>query len=170
MDQLIGQVLHDRYCIQTLLGRKTGRRTFLATDWQTQSPVVVKLLLFGADFSWDDLKLFEREAETLKALDHPAIPRYLDSFEIETELGKGFALVQSYIQARSLQEWMQSGRTFSEAELRAIAEELLTILNYLHTRQPAVVHRDIKPSNIYWESQRQKPDFQRMTRLNRCIW
>jgi serine/threonine protein kinase len=147
-NQLIGQVLRDRYQIQSLLGRQTGRRTFLAHDLETRSLVVLKFLLFGSDFTWEALKLFEREAETLKSLDHPAIPKYLNSFEVDTELGKGFALVQSYIEARSLQDWVQSGRTFSEEELKVIAKELLGILHYLHSRQPSVIHRDIKPSNI----------------------
>lgn len=148
MDQLIGKVLHERYHIQSLLGRQTGRRTFLANDLQMKFSVVVKMLLFSPDFTWDDLKLFERESEVLKSLDHPAIPKYLDYFEVETELGQGFALVQTYIEARSLQDWIQSGRTFSEEELHAIAKDLLKILDYLHNRQPPVVHRDIKPSNI----------------------
>jgi hypothetical protein len=148
MDRLIGKVLHDRYCIQSLLARQTGRRTFLARDLQTELSVVVKLLLFSPDFTWDDLKLFECEAFVLKSLAHPAIPKYLDCFEVETELGKGFALVQTYIEARSLKDWIQSGRTFSEEDIKAIAKELLGILDYLHNRQPPVVHRDIKPSNI----------------------
>ncbi|MBF2000519.1 MAG: serine/threonine protein kinase [Synechococcales cyanobacterium M58_A2018_015] len=148
MDQLIHQVLHSHYRIQSLLGRQTGRRTFLAMDLETRISVVIKLLLFNPDFSWDDLKLFEREAETLKSLNHPAMPQYLDCFEVETELGNGFALVQSYIEARSLQHWVESGRTFSEAELKAIAAQVLDILKYLHSRQPPVIHRDIKPSNI----------------------
>jgi hypothetical protein len=148
MDRLIGKVLHDRYCIQSLLGRQTGRRTFVASDLQTELSVVVKLLLFSPDFTWDDLKLFEREAFVLKSLAHPAIPKYLDCFEVETKLGKGFALVQTYIEARSLKDWIQSGRTFSEEDIKAIAKELLGILDYLHNRQPPVVHRDIKPSNI----------------------
>jgi len=148
MDQLIGQVLHSRYQVQTLLGRQIGRRTLLATDLLTQSLVVVKLLLFGPDFTWEDLKLFEREAETLKNLSHPSIPNYLDFFELDTELGQGFALVQSYIEARSLQDWTEAGRTFSEADLKAMATQLLEVLNYLHSRQPPVIHRDIKPSNI----------------------
>ena len=145
---MINQLLNDRYRIQSMLGRQRGRRTFLASDLQTHSPVVIKLLLLDPDFTWEDLKLFEREAKTLKALDHPLIPQYLDSFEVDTQLGKGFALVQSYIEARSLQDWMQVGRHFSEADLRAIAQELLEILDYLHTHQPPVIHRDIKPSNI----------------------
>ncbi|WP_228021750.1 serine/threonine protein kinase [Vasconcelosia minhoensis] len=148
MELLAGKVLRDRYQIQSLLGRQTGRRTFLASDLQTGSSAVVKLLLFGPDFTWDDLKLFEREANVLKSLDHPAIPKYLDYFEVETELGKGFALVQTYIEAQSLQDWVQSGRHFSEADLKQIARALLDILDYLHQRQPPVVHRDIKPSNI----------------------
>lgn len=155
-DEMLGQLIGPldspsngpRYCLTSLLGRQTGRRTFLAIDTRDQSQVVVKLLLFGPDFTWDDLKLFEREAQTLKSLDHQAIPRYLDSFEVETPLGAGFVLVQTYIEAQSLQAWAVSGYRFSEQELKVIARSLLTILQYLHSRHPAVVHRDIKPSNI----------------------
>jgi serine/threonine protein kinase len=90
MEALMDRVLGDRYQIKSLLGRQTGRRTFLARDLQTEASVVLKLLLFGPDFTWDDLKLFEREAEVLKSIDLPAIPKYLDCFDVETELGKGF--------------------------------------------------------------------------------
>ncbi len=146
--QLLGQTLGGRYQIQSLLSQKTGRRTFIAHDIQADTTVIIKLLLFGTDFGWDDLKLFEREATVLKSLDHPAIPRYLDYFDVETELGQGFALVQTYIEAKSLQEWVQSGRTFDEKQLLSIASHLLEILDYLHHQHPPVVHRDIKPSNI----------------------
>lgn len=142
------QVLGDRYQTVELLGKKAGRQTWLAQDLQTQTQVVVKLLTFSSDFEWDDLKLFEREAETLQALTHPAIPRYLNHFEFDAANGKGFALVQTYIEARSLEQHLKAGRTFSEAELKQIAKELLGILSYLHDRQPPVIHRDIKPSNV----------------------
>jgi serine/threonine protein kinase len=148
MDRLTGQVLNDRYHIQSLLAYQTGRKAFLAKDLQTGQSVVVKLLLFGYDLSWDDVKLFEREAEVLKSLDYPTIPKYIDYFDVELDRGKGFALVQTYIKARSLQDWIESGRTFSEEDIKTIAKELLKILDYLHNRQPPVVHRDIKPSNI----------------------
>jgi serine/threonine protein kinase len=148
MEQLIDQVLCDRYQITSLLSRQTGRRTLLAQDLQKNCPVVIKLLLFGPDFTWEDLKLFEREATVLQSLDHPAIPQYLDCFEVETSVGKGFALVQTYIEAKSLQDWVQSGRTFSEVDLKAIAQSLLNILTYLHKRQPPVIHGNIKPSNV----------------------
>ena len=96
------QILGVRHQIQQELGRKAGRRTLLCIDQATGELVVVKLLVFNSDFEWDDLKLFEREAEALKSLLHPAIPRYLDYFEVNFSEIKGFALVQSYIAAQSL--------------------------------------------------------------------
>ncbi|MCU0565418.1 MAG: hypothetical protein MUF49_02335 [Oculatellaceae cyanobacterium Prado106] len=73
------------YQIQRQLGKKAGRRTLLAFDPETQQSVVIKLLLFSPGFEWDDLKLFEREAETLRSLSHPSIPRsfpYLNQAKI----------------------------------------------------------------------------------------
>ncbi len=148
------QVLHHRYCIQCQLGQNAGRRTLLAQDLQTQELVVLKILSFNSDFRWEDLKLFEREAETLKSLSHPAIPRYLDYFEVDLPDCRGFVLVQSYIDATSLQEWIKRGRTFSEDEVKQIAKALLNVLSYLHERNPPVIHRDIKPSNILLKGDR----------------
>ncbi|WP_245912211.1 serine/threonine protein kinase [Brunnivagina elsteri] len=142
------QILNERYQVINELGRQTGRRTFLSLDLQNQQKVVVKVLYLGQDFDWQDLKLFEREAETLKSLNHPQIPRYLDYFELETTNDKGFGLVQTYVAAKSLEEQLQAGRRFSESEIKELAISLLKILNYLHQQQPSIIHRDIKPSNI----------------------
>ncbi|MEO0867498.1 MAG: serine/threonine-protein kinase [Cyanobacteria bacterium J06642_11] len=146
-----GQIFQERYCIQQPLGQTTARssqQTYLALDQQTQQPVVIKLLRFGPDFEWEHLKLFQREAAILESLNHPAIPQYLDSFEIDAAEYQGFALVQTYIDAFSLEEHLRQGRAFSRADILEIAEQLLTILNYLHSHNPAIVHRDIKPSNV----------------------
>ncbi|MCC5630437.1 serine/threonine protein kinase [Nostoc sphaeroides] len=145
---MIGEILGDRYEVQQLLGKKAGRRTLLARDLQTQELVVIKLLSFGDDFEWDSLKLFEREAETLKSLSHPLIPQYLNYFEVNLPTIKGFALVQTYIRAKTLEQYLQTGRTFTETEVKQIAKALLEILIYLHELHPPVIHRDIKPSNI----------------------
>ncbi|RUS97552.1 hypothetical protein DSM106972_082890 [Dulcicalothrix desertica PCC 7102] len=137
----------QRYEVQKQLGKKAGRKTVLAQDAQTGQMVIIKLLNFSSDFVWEDLKLFEREAETLKSLAHPAIPSYIDYFEVE-EGNRSCALVQTYIEGQSLEQYMQTGRIFIEDELRDIAEQLLQILIYLHEQHPPVIHRDIKPSNI----------------------
>ncbi|WP_375476347.1 serine/threonine protein kinase [uncultured Nostoc sp.] len=145
---MIGEILGERYEVQQLLGKKAGRRTLLARDLQIQELVVIKLLSFSSDFEWDSLKLFEREAETLKNLAHPSIPGYLNYFEVNLPTIKGFALVQTYIRAQTLEQCLQTGRSFTEAEVKQIAKALLEILVYLHRLYPPVIHRDIKPSNI----------------------
>ncbi|WGV23839.1 serine/threonine protein kinase [Halotia branconii] len=145
---MIQEILNGRYEVQQQLSKKAGRRIFLAQDQITDELVIVKLLSFSSDFEWDDFKLFEREAETLKSLSHPLIPRYLDYFEVNSPTIKGFALVQSYIPAQTLEQYIQTGRTFTEAEIKQIAKTLLEILVYLHQLHPPVIHRDLKPSNI----------------------
>ena len=146
--QILGDSFASRYEVQQQLAKKAGRRTLLARNLETQELVIVKLLSFGSDFEWDALKLFEREAETLKALNHPSIPRYLDFFELDSPNSKGFALVQTYVEGKSLEEHLKAGRSFSESEVHLLAKAVLEILIYLHGQQPSVIHRDIKPSNI----------------------
>ncbi len=142
------EILGDRYEVQQQLGKKSARRTFLARDTINNNLVIVKLLAFNSDFEWDDLKLFEREAETLQSLSHPYIPRYLDYFEVKESNYQGFALVQTYIPAKTLKQYLQTGRKFAENEVQEIAKAVLEILVYLHELHPPVIHRDIKPSNI----------------------
>jgi serine/threonine protein kinase len=145
-------LLQQHYQLQKPLGRTAaGHQTWLAVDLQSNESVTLKLLAFSPQMSWEELKLFEREAQILQALNHPRIPRYRDYFDIDKNLGGGipwFALVQEYIPGSSLQELLEKGKRFNEQEVRAIATEVLEILIYLHELSPPVLHRDIKPSNL----------------------
>ncbi|MEH2285353.1 MAG: serine/threonine-protein kinase [Nostoc sp.] len=148
------QILQDRYQIQRQLGNNGIRQTWQALDLQAsdgekKSTVVVKLLAFGGTVQWDDLKLFEREAQILKQLNHPRIPRYIDYFCIDDRT-LWFALIQEYIPGESLKDKLAVGKRFSEKRARKIAGEILNILTYLHELNPGVLHRDIKPSNLIW--------------------
>ncbi len=146
--EFIDRILQARYRLDRYLGGRLSRCTFLATDLQTEQLVVIKLLCFDRDFQWDDLKLFEREAQTLQSLDLLAIPKYRDYFEFTLLDVRGFALVQDYIEASSLVNTIESGRHFTQQELEEIAVVMLRILIYLHGQSPPIIHRDLKPSNI----------------------
>jgi serine/threonine protein kinase len=144
----VGQILRKRYQLRQKLGHYAGRQTWLAQDLLMGSDmVIVKLLTFGDQVQWDDLKLFEREANTLKNLNHPRIPKYRDSFSIDNSI-MWFCLIQEYIPGYSLRQLLEQGRKFTETEVREIASSILEILGYLHELSPAVLHRDIKPSNL----------------------
>ena len=146
------QILNSQYQLQKPLGRTAvGHQTWLALELESQKFVVVKLLAFNPQMRWEELKLFEREAEILQTLDRPYIPKYYDYFDLDKEVGQGipwFALVQQYIPGASLQELLKKGKRFTEDKIRTIAEEILDILIYLHQLNPPVLHRDIKPSNL----------------------
>ncbi|MEG4582696.1 serine/threonine-protein kinase [Microcoleus sp. MON1_C5] len=147
-----GKILQERYQLQQRLGRTAaGHQTWLAVDLESQEQVTLKMLAFSPEMHWEELKLFEREAQVLQALNHPRIPCYRDYFSLEREAGAGlpwFGLVQDYIPGFSLQELLEKGKNFSEKQVRKIATEVLKILIYLHELSPPVLHRDIKPSNL----------------------
>ncbi|PMB00285.1 serine/threonine protein kinase [Fischerella thermalis CCMEE 5268] len=149
----VEQILQNRYRLQRQIGNNGVRQTWLATDLQASaqenSQVIVKLLAFGGNVQWDDLKLFEREAQILQHLHHPRIPQYVDYFCIDDRT-LWFGLVQKYIPGESLKEKLAQGKRFTEKQVRKVAIEVLNILTVLHELNPAVLHRDIKPSNLIW--------------------
>ncbi|ASC71852.1 Serine-threonine-protein kinase [Halomicronema hongdechloris C2206] len=130
------------YTLTDVLGcnRAGGRVTYLAQDCNHCTEVVIKQFQFAQTTAWSDLEAHEREIEVLRSLNHPGIPRYLDSFQTDN----GFCMVQEYKQARPL----SATRSFGPAEVRQLAIALLEILVYLQSRFPPVIHRDIKPDNI----------------------
>jgi serine/threonine protein kinase len=146
------EILQNRYKLQRQLSKNPLRQTWLATDLSPQedannSLVVIKLLAFGGQVQWDDLKLFEREVQLLKQLNHLRIPEYLDHFCLDDRI-LCYGLVEEYIPGSSLQELLTQGKKFTEQQIRKIAVEVLKILIYLHSINPTVLHRDIKPSNL----------------------
>ncbi len=150
----LGAILQKRYQLKQQLSDNPVRETWLAVDLTTEELVVVKLLLFGGQNPWQNLKLFEREAKVLQNLQHPAIPCYRDYFTIDDQkLWSG--LVQDYIPGSSLLELLARGRKFTEEEVQYLALSLLNILAYLHELNPPVLHRDIKPSNIIFGENQQ---------------
>lgn len=143
------EIIQNRYQLKQKLGDNTARQTWLAIDLESpdNTQVVVKFLAFGGQIQWENLKLFEREAQVLKQLNHSHIPKYRDYFCID-DRSLWFALVEDYIPGASLKELLAQKQKFTEKQVRKIAEDILNILAYLHQLKPPVLHRDIKPSNL----------------------
>ncbi len=131
------------YIIEGELGhnRSGGRVTYLARRLTTVEQVVIKQFQFAkSGLDWSAYDTYNREIQVMRGLNHPGIPRFLDSFQTPD----GFCLVQEYKQADSL----SLPRSFDLNEIQQIAIAVLSILIYLQNRVPPVIHRDIKPDNI----------------------
>lgn len=146
--QLIGSVVNNRYRILAVLGQGGSSITYGAEDQIQGNSVALKELSLRGLSDWKKLELFEREAQVLASLEHPAIPQYVDYFQVDTHHNRYFYIVQALAQGRSLADLVATGQRFSEAETQQIAIEILQILEYLHRLNPPIIHRDIKPQNI----------------------
>jgi len=146
----VGTVLQSRYQIVKLLGQGGFGRTYLAEDQgRFNEPCAVKEFLpqQGEDhFSSKSTELFQREATILYQIQHPQIPQFRATFEIEGRL----FLVQDYVEGMSYRELLNQQRlqnaTFSEAEVRQFLRQMLPVLAHIHAK--GIIHRDISPDNI----------------------
>ena len=159
----VGDLIGDRYEIlsEEPIGKGGTGHVYLAKDtkYQTNNKVALKHLRHRA-YREEHLYLseqFQREAEILRNLRHAGIPGKIDIVKDEVET----FLVMEYIHGDDLEQQLEKrlGKPFSSQQVLVWADELLQILDYIHTISPqetepsgssslAIIHRDIKPSNL----------------------
>jgi len=147
-----GTVLQKRYKILDVLGIGGMSVVYQAQD--TRFPKVTKLCAVKEMInSAPDLRLrelavqaFEREANVMAVLDHPALPKISDYFSE----GNRSYLVMDYIPGRNLGTVLEESPDFlPEEQIIGWGIDLCDMLDYLHTLKPQpVIFRDIKPENI----------------------
>lgn len=113
--------------------------------------VALKELAFAVVPEIKSIQLFEREADLLRQLEHPRIPRFVDWFEDGEGPELRLYLAQTFLEGEDLEQRLEHHR-YDEGEARRIAHDVLEILDHLHTRSPKLIHRDVKPANIVWRS------------------
>ncbi|MEM7160351.1 MAG: protein kinase [Myxococcota bacterium] len=133
------------WIIEDRLGGGGSATTYRAHREGEERRVALKCFQISGAESWKAFELFEREAETLRSLDNPAIPRFIDAFVHEDT---SFHIVQELVEAPSLRDLIERGHRWSREQLVDVAQQVLAILGWLHDLAPPVVHRDIKPSNL----------------------
>ncbi len=144
----VGTTLLSRYTLKQCLGAGTHSWVYAAEATHSPKPLIVKELRVSKLENWKNLELFERETEILKALRHPRIPAYVDSFQLESVGHVSCVLVTEAVAGKSVEHKLEQGWRPTSAEIWDLAAQVLEILCYLAESALPVVHRDIKPSNL----------------------
>jgi outer membrane protein assembly factor BamB/tRNA A-37 threonylcarbamoyl transferase component Bud32 len=147
-----GQVLQSRYRILGIIGMGGMGAVYQARDLHfanvTKLCAVKEMINLAQDQQLREhtIRNFEREAEILATLSHPAIPQIYDYFSF----GDRAYLVLEFIQGRDLEALLNGTDKFLPVEqVRQWAIEICDVLNYLHNHEPEpIVFRDMKPSNV----------------------
>lgn len=159
-------ILKARYLPLEQIGSGGFSRTFCAWDCNLEHECLIKQLRPTnlSNTPWSDAQLqyvqnsFKREAQTLRNLNHPQIPRLWDFFELSTPRSEEFNhekenpqilfyLVQDYIKGKNLRHI--KNQKWSEDEVVKLLRQLLPVFDYIHNFQPGMlIHRDVKPDNI----------------------
>jgi eukaryotic-like serine/threonine-protein kinase len=148
IDSSIPEVTINNYKVIDILGRGGVGITYRARDIETDCVVAIKALSLKRAKDWKAIELFDREAKILAQLNHPAIPKYIDHFQVDTDRDRQYYIVQTLAEGESLFDAIASGWQPTIDEVQDIAAQVLEILTYLHELQPPVIHRDIKPQNL----------------------
>ena len=147
-----GATLAGRYKIDTLFATGDFSLVYLAHDLRFADPgklVILKgRIVTSSDATMRDMEIrnFEREADLLATLTHPAIPRIYDFFR---ESNQSY-VVMEFIQGKDLSTILgESDGFLPEQDVARWAIEVCDALQYLHSHRPQVIiHRDIKPQHM----------------------
>ncbi len=140
-------LLKNRYLALKKIGKGGFGATFLAVDLSKEGKQYCVIKQLRPSTEEPDVfqmakDLFEREANTLKKIDHPQVPKLLDYFEDNQQ----FYLVQQLIKGLNLQQEVKKKGPFSELKAKQFLVEILPVIRDIHDQK--VIHRDIKPANI----------------------
>ena len=138
-----GSILQNRYRITRELGHGGMATVYEALDQRLNCLVALKQTS-ASDYE-EARRAFEREASLLGNLRHVALPKVMDYF---TEDGGDF-LVMEFISGDDLAELLKQRKApFEQIQVLRWARDILKVLEYLHSQNPAILHRDIKPANL----------------------
>src|SRR5262245_46052874 len=139
-EPLIGKSI-SHYKILNRLGKGGMGEVYLAEDTRLKRRVALKVLAHDLASDPSRLERFQREAETIAALNHPNI---VTIYSVEEAGGVRF-LTMELVEGETLTQMIHSNGMDVESFLRfsAPAAEALSAAH-----EKGIIHRDLKPGNI----------------------
>lgn len=131
----------DTYEMRSLIGKGGMSTVYLAEHKRLHTRWAVKEVRKQQAARFD----FLAEANILKRLQHPMLPRIVDIFEDEEQI----LIVEDFVEGITLEDLLKQQGKVDEALALQWLRDLCGVLRYLHIQQPhPIIYRDMKPSNI----------------------
>lgn len=145
----IGTLIDGKYKILNEIGHGGMSTVYLAINEKANKPWAVKEVRKSCrkDFQMIRQSLL-MEVELLKKLKHPNLPSIVDVIDEKENI----LIVMDYIEGNTLEKVLAEQGAQKQETVIEWAIQLCDVLDYLHTRNPAVIYRDMKPSNVMLKS------------------
>lgn len=142
----IGTVIDGKYEILKEIGRGGMSIVYLAMDKHLNKQWAVKEIRKKGSGKNDEIVINSllAEANMMKKLDHPALPRIVDIIDN----GITIYIVMDYIEGESLDKILSEYGAQPEELVVGWAKQLCDALSYLHSQKPPIIYRDMKPANV----------------------
>ncbi len=160
----IDELQDGRYHRSRLLGSGGMGEVYLMQDRRVSRQVAIKVTRSeGAaypesDAAKDAARLFQREARSIAALEHPNILPLYDFGEEAREGETITYMVMPFCVDGSLQEWMRQrgDRMLPPQDVAYLVDQAAEALQYAHDHE--VIHLDVKPSNFLLRANKRNPN------------
>ena len=142
----IHDVINGKYEILKEIGHGGMSTVYLAMDKNLNKQWAVKEIRKNGNDA-NDLSVvnsLQAEADLMKKLDHPALPRIVDIInDAET-----ICIIMDYIEGETLEKIISEYGAQPEETVIGWAMQLCDALQYLHSQKPPIIYRDMKPANV----------------------
>ncbi len=153
-DELIGQILNDRYKVVEEVGRGGMSAVYRGVHELMDRTVAIKVLLPQLVSDQISIKRFQQEAQAASHLQHPNVITVYDYGFVAS--GQPY-LVMDFLEGESLSEIIKADKHVPVKRVIPIFMQACEALEHAH--QKGVIHRDLKSSNIMLIDFEGKKDF-----------
>ncbi len=131
--------IQEKYQVISQIGLGAFSQVYLVQDVNLGSYWAMKIIDKKIQGSYQGIK----EANLLKNLCHPSIPRVVELEETRDQV----ILVMDYIKGPSLEQLLKTSNIKKEQAL-SLARQLVDLISYLNHRNPPIYYLDLKPEHL----------------------
>lgn len=142
----IGTIIDGKYEILKQIGKGGMSVVYLAMDNRLNKQWAIKEIKKTSNGKNNEVIVNSliAEANLMKKLDHPSLPRIVDIIDN----GKTLYVIMDYIEGESLDKILLEYGAQPEELVISWGMQLCDALGYLHAQKPPIIYRDMKPANI----------------------